>query len=175
METEAFKDMGKKELGDASSINVFEAGSEDYPLHKAVVDHDHQRIMASRWGKIGDEVNGKLLKWEGRGRWDGRQGQARGMVVHLVLLTSGTARDRGIDKGGQTRPPEVAFDDGFDMKTPCMPSSGGFMQRTNKGVAGCWWYVHSSLKVEATILKGPVGEGGAREQRGAILHSLDCL
>ena len=65
METEAFKDMEKKELGNASSINVFGAGSEDYPLHEAVVDHDHQRIMAGGWGKIGDEVNGKLLEWKG--------------------------------------------------------------------------------------------------------------
>ena len=65
METEAFKDMGKKELGDAGSINVFGAGSKDYPLCKAMVDHDHQRIMAGRWGKIGDEVNRKLLEWEG--------------------------------------------------------------------------------------------------------------
>ena len=65
METEAFKDMGKKKLGDASSIDVFGAGSKDYPLCKAVVDHDHQGIMASGWGEIGDEVNGKLLEWEG--------------------------------------------------------------------------------------------------------------
>ena len=64
METEAFKDMGKKELGDAGSINVFGAGSKDYPLHKAMVDHNHQRIMAGRWGKIGDEVNRKLPEWE---------------------------------------------------------------------------------------------------------------
>ena len=64
METEVFKDMGKKELGDASSINVFGAGSEVYPLCKAMVDHNHQGIMASRWGEIGDEVNRKLPEWE---------------------------------------------------------------------------------------------------------------
>ena len=95
------------------------------------------------------------------------------MMVHLVLLACGTARDKGIDKGGQTRPPEVTFNDGFGVKTPCMPGGGGFMQRADKGAAGCWWYIHSSLKVEAAILKGPVSEGRAREQRGAILHGLD--
>ena len=41
-----FKDMGKKELGNAGSIDAFEAGSEDYPLCKAMVDHDQQGIMA---------------------------------------------------------------------------------------------------------------------------------
>ena len=65
METKAFKDVGKKKLGNAGSINVFGAGSKDYPLCKAMVDHDHQGIMAGRWGKISDEVNGKLLEWEG--------------------------------------------------------------------------------------------------------------
>ena len=81
------------------------------------------------------------------------------MMVHLVLLASGTARDKGIDKGGQTRPLEVAFDNGFGMKLPCMPSGGGFVQRANKGAVGCWWYVHPSLKIEVTVLKGPVSKG----------------
>ena len=65
METEVFKDMGKKKLGGAGSIDVFGAGSEDYPLCKAVVNHNHQGIMAGGWGEIGDEVNGKLSGWEG--------------------------------------------------------------------------------------------------------------
>ena len=65
METETLKDMGKKELGDAGSVNVFGAGSEDYPLCKAVVNHNQQGIMASRLGKIGDEVNRKLPEWKG--------------------------------------------------------------------------------------------------------------
>ena len=97
------------------------------------------------------------------------------MVVHLVLLASGTARDKGIDKGGQTRPPEVMFNDGFGTKMPCMSGDGEFVQRANKGAVGRRWYIHSSLKVEAAVLKGPVSEGRAREQRGAILHGLDCF
>ena len=65
METEAFKDVGKKKLGNAGSIDVFGTGSKDYPLCKAMVDHDHQGIMAGRWGEISDEVNGELLEWKG--------------------------------------------------------------------------------------------------------------
>ena len=65
METKAFKDMGKKKLGNAGSIDVFGTGSKDYPLCKAVVDHDHQGIMAGGWGEISDEVNGELPEWEG--------------------------------------------------------------------------------------------------------------
>ena len=96
-------------------------------------------------------------------------------MVYLVLLASGAARDKGIDKRGQTRPPEVTFDDGFDMKMSCMSEGGGFVQRANERAAGCRWYIHSSLKVEVAVLKGPVNEGRTREQRGAILHGLDCF
>ena len=46
------------------------------------------------------------------------------MMVHLVLLAHGAARDKGIDKGGQTRPLEVMFNDGFGVETPCMPRGG---------------------------------------------------
>ena len=46
------------------------------------------------------------------------------MMVYLVLLASGAARDKGIDKGGQTRPPEVVFNDGFGMKMSRMPRGG---------------------------------------------------
>ena len=81
------------------------------------------------------------------------------MMVHLVLLASGAARDKGIDKGGQTRPPEVMFNDGFGTKMPCMSGDGEFVQRANKGAVGRRWYIHSSLKVEAAVLKGPVSEG----------------
>ena len=80
------------------------------------------------------------------------------MMVHLVLLASSAARDKGIDKGGQIRPPEIMFDDGFGMKMPCMPGGGGFVQRANKGAVGCWWHVHLSFKVEVAILKGPVSK-----------------
>ena len=94
-------------------------------------------------------------------------------MVYLVLLASGAVRDKGIDKGGQTRPPEATFDDGFGAEMPCMPRGGGFVQRANKGAVGRQWYIHSSLKVEAAVLKGPVSKGRVREQRGAILHGLD--
>ena len=46
MKTKVFKDVGKKKLGNAGSINVFGTGSKDYPLHKAMVNHNHQEIMA---------------------------------------------------------------------------------------------------------------------------------
>ena len=58
------------------------------------------------------------------------------MIIHLVLLASGAARDEGSDKGGQTRPPEVTLNDGFGAEMSCMSRGGGFMQKGNKGAAG---------------------------------------
>ena len=85
------------------------------------------------------------------------------MMVHFVLLACGAARDKGIDEGGQARPPEVTFDDGLGAETPCVSRGGEFVQRANEGAASRQWYIHLSLKVEAAILKGPVSEGGTRE------------
>ena len=35
------ENMGEKELGNSGSVNVFCAGTVNYPLHKAMVDHNH--------------------------------------------------------------------------------------------------------------------------------------
>ena len=42
MEAEAFKHMVEKMFGYSSCIYGFGARDENYPLCKAVVDHDHQ-------------------------------------------------------------------------------------------------------------------------------------
>ena len=41
METELRENIGEKELGNSFGINVFCAGAINYPLCKAMVDHDH--------------------------------------------------------------------------------------------------------------------------------------
>ena len=65
MKTEMFEYKVEKQLGNSCSVNGLLARCENYPLHKAMVDHDHQGIMAGGWGEIGDEVNRELLEWEG--------------------------------------------------------------------------------------------------------------
>ena len=44
VQSKSFEDKVKKQLGDSCSIDSCRARSEDYPLHKAMVDHDHDRI-----------------------------------------------------------------------------------------------------------------------------------
>ena len=56
-------------MGDSCSINGFRARSEDYPLCKAMVDHDHNRIKPRIEREVSDEINRELFEGEGnRGR-----------------------------------------------------------------------------------------------------------
>ena len=57
MEAETFEHIFKEKLGNSGGINGFGARNKDYPLHKAVVDHDQDRIKTGGEREICDEVN----------------------------------------------------------------------------------------------------------------------
>ena len=71
MKTEVFEYEVKKQLGNSCGVNGLLARCKNYPLHKAMVNHDHDRIKASRRREISDEVNQKLFKGESDGGFDG--------------------------------------------------------------------------------------------------------
>ena len=116
MKTKVFEYEVKKQLGNSCSVNGLLARCKNYPLRKAMVDHDHDRIKSRRRREVGNEVNGQLFKRErysGRDReqrWDNR------VCVGLVLLANGATSDKVLHEGGETRPPEILFQDGFGMK-----------------------------------------------------------
>ena len=64
MKTEAFEYEVKKQLGNSCSVHGLLARCKNYPLSKAMVDHDHDRIKSRRRREISDEVNGELFKGE---------------------------------------------------------------------------------------------------------------
>ena len=64
MKTKAFEYKVEKQLGDSCSVNGLQARCKNYPLCKAMVDHDHDRIKSRRRREVGDEVNGELFKGE---------------------------------------------------------------------------------------------------------------
>ena len=64
MKTEAFEYEVKKQLGDSCCVNGLLARCKNYPLCKAMIDHDHDRIKSHGRRKVGDEVNRELLKGE---------------------------------------------------------------------------------------------------------------
>ena len=57
VKTEAFEYKVKKQLGNSCGVNGFVARCKNYPLCKALVDHDHYRIKSRGNREIGDEIN----------------------------------------------------------------------------------------------------------------------
>ena len=80
--------MVEKKLGYSFSVHCFGTRGKNFPLTKAMVNHNHDRIKAIDWEEIGDEVHGEVLEkiraLEGKGDdgWDHRMGED---LVCLVL------------------------------------------------------------------------------------------
>ena len=55
----------EKECSDSFGGDHFLSGAENYPLCKAMVNHDHQGIKAGGCGGVGDEVTRDLLEGAG--------------------------------------------------------------------------------------------------------------
>ena len=92
------------------------ARCKNYPLCKAMVDHDHDRIKPRRRREVSDEVNGQLFKREGDSGLDWEQRWDNRVCVGLVLLANGAASDKVFYEGGEARPPEIPFQDRLGME-----------------------------------------------------------
>ena len=64
----AKEDLVKIEGGDPFGGNSFLGRAENYPLSKAMVYYDHERIEAAGYGEVRDKIAGDLLE---RSRGDG--------------------------------------------------------------------------------------------------------
>ena len=62
VEPEAKVDFVEKECGDSFGSDHFLSGAENYPLCKAMVDHNQQRVKARGGREVGDQVTGDLLE-----------------------------------------------------------------------------------------------------------------
>ena len=56
--------MGEKEFGYPHGIDGFGTRDDNYPLCKAVVDHDQNRVFAIYFREVGDQVDRNLFKGE---------------------------------------------------------------------------------------------------------------
>ena len=54
--------MVEKKLGNFCGVHGFGARDENYPLTKAMVDHDHDRIKTVDQGKVSNEVDREVLE-----------------------------------------------------------------------------------------------------------------
>ena len=81
-----------------------------------MVDHDHERVIATGWREIGDQVNRQLLKWVGAVGGDGGEHRDSWVSIDLHLVAKGTARDEMVHEGGHTQPPVVPRQQGIGTK-----------------------------------------------------------
>ena len=54
--------MGEKEFGYSHGIDHFRTRDDDYPLCKAMVDHDQDRVFSANFRKVSDEVHRDLFE-----------------------------------------------------------------------------------------------------------------
>ena len=90
------------------------------------------------------------------------------MCANFILLANGAAGNKVIDEYGKSRPLKVAFNDSLGAKSSEMARERGGMDRVKERGTGGRWHVHATFVVEVSIVKSPVGEGGAWEERCII-------
>ena len=92
------------------------------------------------------------------------------MVIDFVLLAYGAPSNEGIDEGGQSRPPEVVFQERFGTKPSHMSRGGRVMYGADDGLLFMWGNVHMALEVQVAVGHVPIVHGGAGEQGGPLFQ-----
>ena len=148
--------MVEKKLGYSCSIHGFGARDKNYPLTKAMVNHDHDRIKTIDQRKVSDEVDGEVLegaralKGKRGDSWDCRMGE------DLMCLANRTARNIVPDVDEKARPPIVLGKEGNGMKMAAMAAFKGAVSGSNQIVAGQLRDIEMSFVIESSIIKGPI-------------------
>ena len=99
------------------------------------------------------------------------------MHVYFVLLASGTASDKGADKGSKAWPPKLGGNQlsGFEeaqMSRGCMIVT--VVENITAQIIHRW-DVNTALKSEDTINVLPVGQSEAKCRRDGTIHRLQGL
>ena len=125
--------------------------------------YDHNKVMAIRGRKIGDEVDRELLKGEGGRGGDGHEWRDGRMGVDLVLLTEGTAVNEVFHEGGETWPSKIMFKDSLDVEDAHVTHGGGRVDGVEEKRVGQRGNIHPSFKVKVFIVISPIRRRRARE------------
>ena len=145
--------MFEKEICYSLGVDVFVTWNENYPLRKAVVDHDQQGVTTVRGREASDEINRKLLEGAGAGGGDWGEGRRRWMGVDLHLLAKGTPSNKATDKRRHPRPPVVVRQQGISMEETTVARSQRSVNRRDKVRACRGGYVETVFKIEPRTIK----------------------
>ena len=99
------------------------------------------------------------------------------MHVYFVLLASGTASNKGTDKGGKARPPEIGSDQLLGFKEARMSRSCMIVTALENIAAKIIsrWDIDTALKSEDAVNVLPIGQLGAECRRNGAIHRLQGL
>ena len=99
--------MVEKKKGYFCSVHGFGARGKNYPLTKAMVDHNHNRVKTIDQREISDEVDGEVLEGLGTFKGKGGDGWDHRMGEDFVSLANCASRNIFPDVGEEARPPVV--------------------------------------------------------------------
>ena len=152
-------------------------GAENYLLHKAMVNHDQQRIKTREGREVGDKVTRDLL--EGLGGTGLDQGERRngGVCVQLVLLAHSTAFDVFLHKLHETQSSELSSNKLMSLEVSRMTSSlVGMTLGKNRVVEGTIrGHIDASFVYKDMIVEFPVRKSGAEGSRNILQGRLQVL
>jgi hypothetical protein len=128
IESELSINMLEEMFGHSFRGDRFQAWSNNYPLCKAMVYHDHERIETSRRREIGNQVNGKESEGDCCSGRDRNKGRGHRVHIRFHLLTKSATIDVFSDIGTEARPPVVMFDKFFHFKMARVTRCGVIME-----------------------------------------------
>ena len=152
----------EKEGGYPFCSDGFLSGAENYPLCKAMVDHDQQRIEARGSRKVSDKVTGDLLEWARGMRFDWGEWGNSGVHVRFVLLACGTSFNIFVHELSKAWPPELGSNKLPSFEIYRVTSSFMVMTAGKDGVIEgiLWEDIDTTFVCEDMVVKLPVREAG---------------
>ena len=165
--------MVEKKLGYSCSVHSFDARGKNYPLTKAMVNHNHDRVKTIDQRKVSDEVDREVLegvralKGKGGDGWDCRMGE------DLVCLANCAARNVFPDIGGKASPLVILGKESNGTKMTIMATFEGAVGSSNQIMVGWFGDIETSFVIESSIVKGPIL--GSQPIKEGSFHLMDGL
>jgi hypothetical protein len=107
----------EEKLGYPFRGDHFQTRSNDYPLRKAMVYHDHDRIETSRRREIGNQIHRQASEQHGHSGRDRHEGRSHRVCIRFHLLTKGATLNIFMDIVTKAWPPVIPLDKFFHLKT----------------------------------------------------------
>ena len=165
------KDIFEEKFSNSLCINGFIARGENYPLQKAVVDHDQKGTKTIRQWKVGDEVNGELLERVSTRGGEWQECRDSGVGIYFHLLANSTASNETMDKGGHSRPPIILRQHEISAKEVSMARGEGQMNYCNNIMMRVQQQVKADFEINKGGIETPILWHGRGKQQQIVVNA----